>query len=167
MIHSFFELPKMDSATAYPGSCFSGSCSSAGDWSGRIAASRRRRNDFLVRVNQRAPWSPTARGHEHGIENELTGESSARSPVHDLSAEQIHDHGEVRPALPRPKVIFVTHALLGVAMLGPGHSWSGNPCGSEKKATCDRRSSVYMAKRAHLSNCARSVFPELRARHCR
>jgi hypothetical protein len=59
----------------------------------------------LIGVNQRAARSSSSpHRHQHGIEHELSVNGGPSSPSHDHAREQIHDDGQVEPALPRPNV---------------------------------------------------------------
>lgn len=61
----------------------------------------------LVGMNNSLAWSTTAYGHQHRIKYELAGYCRSRRPPDDLSGEQIHDYGEVEPALPSANVCNV------------------------------------------------------------
>ena len=57
----------------------------------------------LVGVDQRAARSPSAHGHQDRIEHDLAVNGRACGPSDD-PRKQIHDDGQVEPALPRPNV---------------------------------------------------------------
>ena len=63
----------------------------------------------LIGVNQRAARSSSPHRHQHGIEHELAVNRRPGGPAHDQAREQIHDDGQVEPALPRPNVGDVGH----------------------------------------------------------
>ena len=58
----------------------------------------------LIRMNHRATRASPTHGHQHRVEHELAVNGGSRRPADDLAREQIHDHGQVEPALPRPNV---------------------------------------------------------------
>jgi hypothetical protein len=55
-------------------------------------------------MNNSSAWATTAYGHQHRVEYELAGYRRPGRPPDDPSGEQIHDDGEVEPALPGAKV---------------------------------------------------------------
>jgi hypothetical protein len=58
----------------------------------------------LIGVNQRTARSAAPHRHQHRIEHELAVNRGAGSPPYDHAREQIHDDGQVEPALLRPDV---------------------------------------------------------------
>ena len=58
----------------------------------------------LIGVNQRAARASSPHRHEHGVEHELAVNGGAGGPPHYHAREQIHDDGQVQPALPRANV---------------------------------------------------------------
>jgi hypothetical protein len=66
----------------------------------------------LIRMNYGSPRSASTHGHHQRVEHKLTVDRRARRPADDLAREQIHDDGQVQPALPRPKVSNVRHPCL-------------------------------------------------------
>src|SRR5712671_4794168 len=58
----------------------------------------------LIGMNDSSAGSTTAYGHQHCVEYELAGYRRSRRPPDDLSGEQIHDYGQVEPALPGANV---------------------------------------------------------------
>src|SRR6185295_10464199 len=58
----------------------------------------------LIRMNHRTAGVSPPHGHQHCVEHELTVNGRPRRPADDLAREQIHDDGEVEPALPGPNV---------------------------------------------------------------
>ena len=74
----------------------------------------------LVRMNDRATRSSAPHGDEHRIQYEFALQRGAGRPTDNPTREQIHDDGEVQPALPRANVRDVGHPD-GV---GPGYSES-------------------------------------------
>jgi len=63
----------------------------------------------LIGMNQRAARSSPADRHQHRVEYELAMNGRAGSPAYDQSREQIHDDGEVEPALPGADVGDIRH----------------------------------------------------------
>lgn len=61
----------------------------------------------LIRVNQRMAWAPSTHGHQNCIEHELTMNRWARRPTHDRPRVEIHDNGQVQPALPCANVGYI------------------------------------------------------------
>ena len=69
----------------------------------------------LIRVDQRAARPSLTHGHEHGIEHEFSTNRRSRVPADNLAREQVHDDGQVEPALPRPNVSNIRHPGLVAA----------------------------------------------------
>ena len=55
-------------------------------------------------MNDRLAWPPAANSHQYSVKHELAGYCLARRPPDNHSGEQVHDHCEVEPALPRSNV---------------------------------------------------------------
>lgn len=63
----------------------------------------------LIGVDQRTSRSSSPNRQQHGVEHELAVNGRPSSPSHDHAREQIHDDGQVQPALPSPNVGDVGH----------------------------------------------------------
>src|SRR6266545_7877722 len=55
-------------------------------------------------MNHGTARTPPAYGHRHGVEHQLAVNRRTRRPADDLAREEIHDDGEIEPALPRPNI---------------------------------------------------------------
>src|SRR5262249_38506956 len=51
----------------------------------------------------------SADGFDHGIQHELATERRCDSPANDFAREEIHDYGQIEPALPSANVSNVRH----------------------------------------------------------
>ena len=58
----------------------------------------------LIGMNHRASGASPAYSHQHRVEHELAVNGWSRRPADNPAREQIHDDGQVEPALPRPNV---------------------------------------------------------------
>jgi hypothetical protein len=63
----------------------------------------------LIGMNQRAPRPASANGHQDGIQYQLAVNGRPGSPPDDQPREEIHDDGQIEPALPRADVRDVRH----------------------------------------------------------
>src|SRR4051812_14424012 len=63
----------------------------------------------LIRMNHGAARTPSAYGHQHGVEHQLAVNRRTGRPADDLAREEIHDDGEIEPALPRPNIGDIRH----------------------------------------------------------
>ena len=54
----------------------------------------------LIRVNDRALWPTSLNSHHRSIQDQAAVYGRPRRPSDNLTGEQIHDHGQVQPALP-------------------------------------------------------------------
>ena len=63
----------------------------------------------LIGMNQGSVGSSPSHRRQHGIEHELAVNRWPSRPADDLAREEIHDDGEVQPALPRPNIGDIGH----------------------------------------------------------
>ncbi len=87
-----------------PSSCPSSSCSAPGGWSGNSAARHRCRTAYLNPNESTCHGGVAKHSHQHRVEHELAVNGGSCRPADDLARAQIHDDGQVEPALPRPNV---------------------------------------------------------------
>src|SRR5713101_1933758 len=85
-----------------------------------------------------ARMSPT-HGHQYRVEYEFAVDGRSSRPTDDLAREQIHDDGQVEPALPRPNVgdirdpglVSPRHRKLPLQEVGDQDGWLADwpaPC---------------------------------------
>jgi hypothetical protein len=55
-------------------------------------------------MDQIRAWSPLAQCHLERVDGDMTTEPATHRPTDDASRVQIHDHGQVQPALVSPQI---------------------------------------------------------------
>ena len=58
----------------------------------------------LIRMNHGPARTPSAYGHQNGVEHQIAVNRRTGRPADDLAREELHDDGEIEPALPRPNI---------------------------------------------------------------
>lgn len=69
----------------------------------------------LIRMDQSVPGSPASHCLPERLQNKFTMDRWLRSPADNFPGEEIHDHGQVQPALPRPYVGDIRYHPHGIA----------------------------------------------------